>query len=302
MIPPSVNLNQLITFYFVAKCQSITLAAERLYITQPAVSMQIKALEAYLGVRLHSVKNRRVYLTDAGRTLLEKAESLYAAVLEIDQLFTAPLPAGAFSVGMAASLAMHFFPVIEKFKELHPSLRVVLRDGPSLRIIGELMDGRLDIGIVARLEEAPREVLVHRVVNKERLVLVAAPGSELGRKRELTWNDLQGYPLIVHCEGSVVRKNVLAGFARRGVVPSIAAEVDNIEYMKRLVQQGVGAAFMFFPNVRHEIAANLLEVIPFSFGEVFLGVDVVLRREHPLNPLAEDFLALLTDQLNIEAI
>lgn len=302
MISPSVNLNQLITFYFVAKCQSITQAADQLYITQPAVSMQIKALEAYLGVKLHHFKNRKVYLTEHGQQLLEKVENLYRATMEIEQLFGLASASGAFSIGMAGSIAMHFFPLVEKFKELHHPLRVAVRDGPSLRIIGEILDFKLDVGIVARLEEVPKELLVHRVVNRERMVLVSQPGRFAGFKRELTWSDLEGQPLIVHCEGSVVRKNVLAGFANRGVTPTIAAEVDNIEYMKRLVQQGVGSAFMFFPNVRSEAALNLLEVVPFSFGEVCLGVDVVMRKEQETNPLCEDFLTLITQQLEMESI
>jgi DNA-binding transcriptional LysR family regulator len=300
--PPSVNLNQLITFYFVAQCGSITSAAEKLYITQPAVSMQIKALETYLGTRLIYFKNRKVHLTETGRALFDCAEGVYKSAIDVEQLFCQVHGTMSFGVGMAASLALHFFPVVEKFKELHPSVRVIVRDGPSLRIIDELLNAKLDLCIVARLDEARSDLRVHRVVNQERMVLVVSKRSPLRGQSNVSWSDLDGHPFIVHCEGSIVRKNVLSEFAKRGITPNIVAEIDNIEYMKQLIQQGVGAAFMFLPNVRREVAQDLLEVVPFLFGDVYLGVDVVMRREPGMDPLCEDFLALVSDQLEREAL
>lgn len=292
----------MITFYYVAKFGSITLAAEQLYISQPAVSMQIKALEAHLGTRLLHFKSRKVYLTESGQTLLGCAEGVYKSASEVDQLFCHVHGAGSFGIGMAASFALHFFPVVEKFKELHPSLRVVVRDGPSLRILDELLDFKLDLCIVARLDETRKDLLVHRVVKQERMVLVTSPHSPLSGRTDASWVDLDGYPFIIHCDGSIVRKNVLSEFSKRGIAPNIVAEIDNIEYMKKLIQQGVGAAFMFYANVRQEVAQNLLEVIPFTFGELCLGVDVVTRRETGMDPLCEDFLALVTDLLEREVI
>jgi DNA-binding transcriptional LysR family regulator len=264
--------------------------------------MQIKALEAHVGTKLIHFKNRKAYLTDSGKVLLGCAEGVYKSAVEVEQLFSQVHGAGSFGIGMAASFALHFFPVVEKFKEKHPLVRVIVRDGPSLRIIDELLDYKLDICIVARLDEARKDLLVHRVVNQERMVLVVSKKSVFSGRSDVSWIDLDGYPFIVHCDGSIVRKNVLSEFSKRGIAPNIVAEIDNIEYMKQLIQQGVGAAFMFFQNVRQEVAQDLLEVIPFTFGELCLGVDVVMRREHGIDPLCEDFLALVTDLLDQEVI
>jgi LysR family transcriptional regulator, low CO2-responsive transcriptional regulator len=300
--PPSVNLNQLITFYFVARCGSITSAAEQLCISQPAVSMQIKALETHLGSRLIRFHRRKAHLTSTGRAVLDRAEGLYNSAIGVEQLSCRGQGAASFGVGMAASLALHFFPFVERFKEMHPSVRVIVRDGPSLRIIEELLGFRLDLCIVARLDHAPKDLRVHRFVQQEQMVLVVSKASPLSGRTDVSWADLNGQPLIVHCEGSIVRKKVLAEFAERGIVPNIAAEIDNIEYMKQLIQQGAGAAFMLFDNVQNELSKEQLEIVPCSFGEVCLGVDVVTHREAELSPLCKDFLALVADQLESETI
>jgi DNA-binding transcriptional LysR family regulator len=289
---PKINVQQLISFYFVAKEKSFSAASEKLFVTQPAVTQQVKALEVQFGVKLINVKRKRTYLTKAGERLFGYAEEIINH-LTLAENFLNSYRVNNFQIGVASTLTLYLTPVIDKFKELYPSIKVAVRDGPSLKLIEDLLDFKLDICLVGTLREINKRLQVLRIPQVEQMVFVANPNYPLVEKSEVKWEDLVDYPLILQPEGSIARERVLEHFRSRNLNPLIGAEVDNVECAKELARQKKGLAFMFLPNVKEELALGKLKIIPVMDGEIKIGIDITRNQEMALSPLSNAFIGVI---------
>jgi DNA-binding transcriptional LysR family regulator len=289
---PQINVQQIISFYFVAKEKSFSTASEKLFVTQPAVTQQIKALEVKFGVKLVNIKRKRVYLTKAGERLLYYAEEVINHVT-LAENFLKSYRVNNLQIGVACTLTLYLTPIIDKFKELHPSVKVAVRDGPSLKLIDDLLDFKLDICLVGTLREINKRLLVLRIPYVEQMVFVANPDYPLVKKGEVKWEDLVDYPLILQSEGSIARERIIEHFRSRNLNPLIGAEVDNVECAKELARQRKGVALMFLPNIKEELALQKLKIIPVTDGEIKIGIDIVRNQEMALSPLANAFLSVI---------
>jgi DNA-binding transcriptional LysR family regulator len=276
----------------VATLRSFSATSEKLFITQSAVTQQIKALETQYGVKLIHVKRKRVYLTKAGGRLVNYAEEFFNHVMMVEN-FLKSYRINNLQIGVACTLTLYLTPVIDKFKELYPSIRVSVREGPSLIIIDELLDFNFDICLVGTLKAPNKRLHVTSIPNVEKMVLVASPDYPLAQRTGVKLEDLVAYPLIIQSEGSVAREAILEHFRSKNLNPLIGAEVDNIECAKELARQQKGVAFMFMPNVREEVARKNLKIIPVIDGEIVLGIDIVLNQEIPLSSVTESFLSIV---------
>ena len=289
---PQINVQQLISFYFVAKEKSFSAASEKLFITQPAVTQQIKALETQFGVKLINVKRKRAHLTRAGERLFDYAEEVINHVT-LAENFLKSYRLNTLQIGVASTLVLYFTPVIDKFKELYPSVKVAVREGPSLKLIEDLLDFKLDICIVGTLREINKRLQVLRIPQVEQMVFVANPDYPLVKKSEVKWEDLVDYPLILQSEGSIARERILEHFRSRNLNPLIGAEVDNVECAKELARQKKGVALMFLPNIKEELALRKLKIIHVTDGEIRIGIDIARNQEMALSPLANAFLSVI---------
>jgi len=289
---PQINVQQLISFYFVAKERSFSAASEKLFITQPAVTQQIKALEGQFGVKLINVKRKRVHLTKAGERLVNYAEEAINHVMMAEN-FLRSYHLGNLHIGVATTLTLYLTPLIDKFKELYPSVRVSVREGPSLTLVDDLLDFKHDVCIVGTLRKIDKKLQIIRIPEVERMVLVANPDYPLVQKAEVKWEDLVDYPLIIQSEGSTAREAILEHFASRNLTPLVGAEVDNVECAKELARQKKGVALVFLPYVREEVAQHRLTIIPLIDGAIRLGIDIATNREVEISPVLNDFLGVI---------
>lgn len=289
---PQINVQQLISFYFVAKEKSFSVASEKLFITQPAVTQQIKALETKFNVKLINVKRKRVHLTRAGERLFHYAEEVINHVTMAEN-FLKSYRLNNLQIGVSSTLVLYFTPVIDKFKELYPSVKVAIREGPSLKLIEDLLEFKLDICLVGTLKEINNRLQVLRIPQVEQMVFVANPDYPLVKKKEVKWEDLVHYPLILQPEGSIARERILEHFRNRNLNPLVGAEVDNVECAKELARQKKGIAFMFLPNVKEELALQKLKIIPVIDGEIRIGIDIAWNKEMSPAPLSNAFLNVI---------
>jgi DNA-binding transcriptional LysR family regulator len=289
---PQINVQQLISFYFVAKEKSFSVASEKLFVTQPAVTQQIKALEAQFGVKLINVKRKRTYLTKAGERLFGYTEEVISH-LTLAENFLKSYRVNNLQIGVASTLTLYLTPVIDKFKELYPSVKVAVRDGPSLKLIEALLDFNLDICLVGTLREINKRLQVLRIPQVEQMVLVANPEYPIFEKSGLKWKDLVNYPLIIQSEGSIARERILEHFRSRNLTPLIGAEVDNVECAKELARQKKGVALMFLPNIKEELALRKLKIVPVTDGEIKIGIDIARNQEMAPSPLSNAFISVI---------
>jgi DNA-binding transcriptional LysR family regulator len=294
---PQINVQQLITYYFVATEKSFSVASEKLFITQPAVTQQIKGLEGLFGVKLINVKRKRVHLTKAGERLVAYAEEIINHVMMAEN-FLKSYRVNNLRIGVATTLTLYLTPIIDTFKELFSAVMVSVREGPSLTLVDELLDFKFDICLVGTLQTINKKLHVARIPRIEGMALVASPDYPLVRKPEVKWEDLVDYPLIIQSEGSTAREVILEHFASRNLTPMIGAEVDNVECAKQLARQKKGVALVFLPYVREEVALGKLAIIPVVDGEIRLGIDIVTNQEMPVSPMLRVFLGLIEKHFN----
>ena len=296
---PHINPQHIITFYFVAKEMSFSLASEKLFITQSAVTQQIRALELQFKVKLINVRRKRAYLTKAGVHLMGLAEQFLNQTITIED-YLKSYTLKNLHVGIAGSLTHYLTGIIEKFREIHPSVRVTVREGPSNTIAEELLDFQHDICLVGTLTQPNERLKVFRIPLVEQMVFVTGSACPLVAAQNIEWKDLVQYPLILQSEGSLARKTALYQFTSRGLEPIIGAETDNVECAKDLVRQGKGIALMFFPNVKEELATGTLRTLPLTDSEIRFGIDILINKEMPPSPLIEAFLVVIKDYLNYD--
>jgi DNA-binding transcriptional LysR family regulator len=289
---PQINVQQLISFYFVATEKSFSVASEKLFVTQPAVTQQIKGLEGQFGVKLVNVKRKRVHLTKAGERLVSYSEEIINHVMMAEN-FLKSYRVNNLHIGVATTLTLYLTPIIDTFKELFSSVRVSVREGPSLMLVEDLLDYKFDICLVGTLKAINKKLHVTSIPRLEGMVLVASPDYPLVRKPEVKWEDLVDYPLIIQSEGSTAREVILEHFASRNLTPMIGAEVDNVECAKQLARQKKGVALMFLPYIREDVALGKLTIIPVVDGEIKLGIDIVTNQEMPVSPILKAFMGLV---------
>jgi len=288
-----LNLHQVISFYFLAKEQSFSRAAELLAITQPAVTQHIRGLEVQFGVKLVRIAKKRVNLTKAGERLLPYAEELFNQAV-LTENFLRNYRFNHISIGIASALVSFFTAIIDHFKELYPSVRVSIRDGPSTPLLEELLAFRLDICLIGVLFPYSERVRRFHIPREEQVVFVVAPDYPLPSDKPVKWTQLASHPLIIQSEGSASRALLLNHFKKRGLKPLIGAEVNNMELAKQLARQKKGLAFIFETNIREEVASGKLRAVRIEDGEMKMGgIDLLVNKEERLSPAVESFLMIV---------
>jgi DNA-binding transcriptional LysR family regulator len=296
---PQLNPQHIVSFYYVAKEGSFTQAAEKLGITQSAVTQQMKSLEDQFRVKLFVIRKQKPYLTLTGEKLLTYADEFIHQTIMMET-FLKSYKSTTLRVGIAGTILLYMMPLIDKFKELHPFVQVSVKGGLSPELLDELLKFRHDICFVGRaflssFKYPSGNLTVYRIPEVERISFVASPQYPVEYDAEISWEELAHQPLIIQTEGSTIRRVVLGHFKKRGLTPMIGTEVDNIRCARELARQRKGVAPMFWPNVKDDVATGKLRVIKVEDGDIRLGIDILLNREIALSQLARDLILLFEE-------
>jgi DNA-binding transcriptional LysR family regulator len=294
-----MNLRQLEVFCAVVQCESFSGAAEQLFMTQPAVSMQVQAVERHFGVQLLERRSRRVVPTVAGGTVHRWAKDVLSSEREtrktVDEFVRAET--GRIVLGTTMALGSHVLPpIINRFKKEHPGAEIVVRlaDRPSLG--EELLAGTIDVGV--HIEGEVPSGLDVEVVGSERMVLVAAPSHRLSRRSSITAQELQQEWFVVPPKGYGYRQVIDDLLARQGVRDlRVLMEVGVIESIKCSVEDGNGIGILLESAVAADVDRGLLAEIPAPEGEMQVNLLLVRRPHRDGSPLLESFVSRLRQGL-----
>jgi DNA-binding transcriptional LysR family regulator len=231
--------------YFVAVAEELHFrrAAERLHVSQPPLSQQIRALERELGVEVFSRNRRRVELTAPGRALLPRAREILAAVDDAVQTTrrVARGEAGELAVGFVGSAMYGALPdVLRDFRAARPGVALRLRELPTGEALDALAQGRIDVGVVRPAQAEPGIAL--DVVAREAVVVALPEGHRLAKRRRLALRDLAGedFVLLARREAPGLR----AAIDALGAEPHEVQEVAEIRTVLGLVAAGVGVSLV----------------------------------------------------------
>jgi DNA-binding transcriptional LysR family regulator len=289
-----LNFNQLRVFYYAAKNLNFTAAANELFITQPAVTFQMKAFEEFCNLKLFKKRARRLFLTDEGRALYEYAEKIFKFEKEIENAIEdmRELKRGVLSLGTTKAYARYFMPLmLSTFHKSYPNIKIQLNEGSSLDMTHGLLDFKFEVAIVAKASELPEVDFFP--FSKEEMAVIVAPGHPLIKKKSITFKDLANEPFIMKEKGSGTRKLVENLFSCRNCIPNILMETSNTEFIKQLVQRGEGVSFLVKEAVVAEIDQRKLAQVTLKGRPIFLDVNIAYLKGQVLSPPARAFVDTL---------
>jgi molybdate transport repressor ModE-like protein len=264
------NLYPLHVFRLVARSGSVTRAAQELFISQPAVSAHLKALETAIGEQLFERIPRGMQLTQAGAIVLEQANRLFALYEEIPAAVDAlrGRVRGEVIVAASSTPGAYLVPeLLRQFQEIYPEVRPVLRVGASAEVLDWLLNYQAPLGVIGEMSIA--EDLKSVEIGSDRLQLVAAAGDALCRVKQVKPEHLRGRALLLREPGSSTRAGAESLLGARLKDFERVVEVPSAEAIKQAVATGLGVAVLSSWATRLEEAAGLLRPVR----------DPLLRRE-----------------------
>jgi DNA-binding transcriptional LysR family regulator len=288
-----LNMNQLRAFYTTAKLGSITKAARELMVTPPAITMQVKQLERTVGIRLLFRESHAIRLTDVGEVVFKKAENIFGEIREMENLFedVSTGKSGQLRIGCTQTSAKYLMPpLITAFKDAYPGLRIVLDQGSNAEMVESILDHKNELALIRNVSDDRR--LKVRVIGKVEVVLTAAQESVYFPSKSISISELPKAPLIVSEEGSATRDVIREYLRRFRVIPSVAIESANRDFMKELVRQDKGVGF-FERYEMEEPSEKVLREVRILEGAPIMEFGIGYLNRKTLSPAAWAFLRLL---------
>lgn len=288
-----LTIRQLRALAVLQSAGSVTAAANRLNLTQPAVTLQLRNLQTLAGLPLIQRTGDGMALTDAGRNVLALAERVEAAVLDCERSLDMIAGRNGGRVSIAAvSTAKYFVPfAIAAFSRRFPKIDVTLRIGNREDIREALRGYDLDIAIMGR---PPVDVQVEiRPLGKHPHVIIAAADHALANKKRIAVTDLASENFITREIGSGTRMVMEQFFQKSGLKPKIGMEMDSNETIKQAVIAGLGIAFISQHTVAHELEEGRLVALKVTGLPVMRQWHAIRRTDKILLPPAQAMLDFL---------
>lgn len=289
----NVSLRQLRAFVEIARRKGFTAAAQRLNLTQSALSHLIRQLEAELGVRLFDRSTRSIALTAAGTELLQNAERILTDVENVVSGLRDLVAKrrGRVTVAAPPVLAASLIPVaVAQFKALYPQVGVRLLDVLTADILEAVRTGEADLGVGTFRKTEPEIRL--DTLYEDRLMAVLPATSRFARKRRVTWTDLRDLPLIMMSSKSAFHSLVERAANQAGLQSVPAYEVGYMGTAIGLVEAGLGVAVLP-AYARSMVDSRKALVRPIDGPAVTREVAIASRAGRSLSPAADRFAAVL---------
>lgn len=252
-----MNLEHLAIFDAVATSPSITAAAERLMISQPAVSKQLAQLERSLGTSLFDREPRGVRLTDAGRTLAAYAARLFALADEAERAVrdASFVRSGQVAVGATPTLGTYVLPaVLVHFRRRFPLIGTTVTIADAASLARALEDGAIDVAV----SDAALDAGDGRLFAREPMVAVAPPAHAIARRRSVSVAQLGALPFVFREAGHASRGQIAAAL---GVAPRVSVALATTGAVKQAVAAGLGVAILPASAVAADVSARRLAAI-----------------------------------------
>jgi DNA-binding transcriptional LysR family regulator len=291
-----MEMTQLEFFLKVIEEGSFSKAADRVYRTQPAVSIAVRRLEEEIGAPLFDRSQKTPTLTEAGEIVFDHARQILAlrdqAQERVRELKT--LQHGRVRIGANESTTLYLLPqIILAFRQKHPKVKVEITRHVSAQLPREILDRNIDFALMA-FEPNDRDLEAFPILRDE-LVLIMHPKHALAAREAVTIRDLGGESFLAHNVKSQSRAKVIETFAKHHTPLNISLELATIETIKRFVQLKLGLAFVPRICVREELERGTLASVPVRGLTYTRTLFAAHRRHAALSPAVTAFLDVLRE-------
>ena len=285
-----MEITQLEAFVAVVEEKSFSRAAAKLHRTQPAISQAVRRLEDWAGEQLLDRSAKSGVLTEAGRILYDHSKRVlnlrHDARAALEELRA--LDRGRVSIGANESTALYLLPILKKFRERYPRIRVNVRRSLSREIPIALMRYEIDLGVLSYNPHNPG--LESKVVSLDELCLIVPPKHPMARRRQASVHDFAKETFIAHSIDSPYRQRVIDLFAELGAPLAIGMELPTVETIKKAVRMGIAIAFAPRMCLEDELARGELVAVRIKEMRIQRELRLVYRRHTKLSAAAQAFL------------
>jgi DNA-binding transcriptional LysR family regulator len=295
-IDRNVTLRQLRTFKTVADLSSFSLAAQKLKLSQPSVSYQVKELEETMGLPLLDRLGKRVQLTEAGTVLYSYArrtlDIIDEAALALEEM--RGIKRGSLRVGASTTVGIYLLPAaLGAFKKLHPGLVISLEIGTRARVQEQVLRNELDLAVVGPALKDPDLAIVPFL--SDELVVVAPAGHAMAARRGLTLKDLAGQPFVMREAASGSRWSLEKAARKAGAKLKVAMELGSNGAIKHAVESGLGLAVLSRYACALELSSGRLVELDVSGFPIRRDWHIVHLRRRRLPNSVQEFIDFLKD-------
>lgn len=289
-----MHIETLKVFCDVVETGSFSVAASQNFITQSAVSQQLRTLESKYRCKLLERGRSGAKPTTAGdilyrasREILEKYREIETQLQESGKIVSGPL-----RIAIVYSVGLHELPpYMKEYLRQFPQVNVHVEYSRPSKIYDDAIAGRVDLGIVAYPAKHPQiTVLPFR---EDKLVVVCPPGHALAAAKKLTLARLDGETFVGYDRDIATRKALDQLFRDRGINAHYVGEYDNIETIKRAVEIGQGVSIVPLAAVQHEAEHGTLKVVQLADETIMRPLGIVHKKGRHLSPAAVRFIEVL---------
>jgi LysR family transcriptional regulator, transcriptional activator of the cysJI operon len=279
--------------------QSFSKAAALNFITQSAVSQQIRAIEERFRVPLIERSNKRFGLTREGQLLYETSKLIISQYDSLQHQFEEmrDVVSGTIRVSTIYSIGLHELPpYLKRFLKEFPHVHVHLEYRRSSQVYDEIIDGSSDIGLVAF--PSLKKTIKIEPFRKDRLVAIFSPHHAMAKRKDISVADLRGEKFIGFEPDIPTRKAVDKIFRDAGLDVKPVMEFDNIETVKRAVEIDSGVSIVPFATVAQEVKNGSLIAIEFKGESYFRPLGIIYKSGRILSPAMKRFIQALHDPVD----
>jgi len=296
-----MTLDQLRTFRAAAQLKSFTRAAERLHLTQPAVSAQIVALEKEFRVKLFDRIGKTVVLTEAGQIMLTSAEGILGHIQTMQQAFEdlAGLGRGQIRIGASNVVGIYLLPeILGRFKKKYPPIDLMLEINYARHIIDQVLANRVDLGIVGEGAPLTDERLSVKRFAQDEFVVIAPKQHAWAKRQTIAPAELAKQPFVITERGSATQESGFRLLEAQGVKLNVMMELGNIEGVKKAVEAGLGISIVSRCAILKEVEANRLKALPLSGLALQRNLSFVWRKGKHFSRATHTFIDFFLTCLN----
>ncbi len=288
------NLKQLYYFYEAIHNHNISTAAKKLFISQPAVSMQIKKLESCCDIKLIEKNScKKILPTAEGRKLYEYLDKIFKL---LDKAEAELKKMGAekqahITIGTTPTYGKFILPYIfENYTGPNSQCHIKVVSESSISLLESLRQNNVDIVVMALWKKLSlRSFQVHHL-GQEEVLLLSTPDHHLQRQKCILLKDLQSEKFVMRDDQSGTRKYILREFKKKGIALPVSIECESPDLVKELIMEGKGIGFLTRTKIRKELADGLIKQVDLGEHQFFLDIAIVLNKRQSLKPEICDFV------------
>jgi len=288
-----MDLNRLWVFYNVAKHKSFSVAAEKLFVTQPLISTKVKQLESSYKTRLFERFGRKIEMTHAGNILFEYADRIFNIVKEADTHMEDMKGIGFGNLRISAGLTLGTYylpPLLSAFTKNYPNIEIHMKVKNKKEVMEDILSFKDDLGFVGYMES--NEKLVITPLWEEELVLIVSSSHEFAKRKTISLSKLNGQPFILREKGSGTRELVEEKLNKERISVKVVMELESHEAIMRAVEVGLGICIIPTCAVKREAERGLFKVIRLTKERIFLKYYMIYHKDKYLSTIIQKFIKM----------